>query len=95
VNVLASEPAADLIAERGGRLYVWVERSRCCSPSLRLVTATEEPRGERVFRRVAGFDRFQLFLPEKLAPLPDELHIEARKHPRRVEAYWNGCAWIV
>jgi hypothetical protein len=30
----------------------------------------------------------------RLRVLPDELHLEARRFPRRIEAYWNGCAWI-
>jgi hypothetical protein len=38
---------------------------------------------------------FELFVPVTLRRLPDELHVEARRFPRRIEAYWNGCAWIV
>ena len=31
-----------------------------------------------------------------LRELPDELHVELKRFPRRhVEAYWNGCAWLV
>jgi hypothetical protein len=36
-----------------------------------------------------------VLVPASLARLPDELHVEVRRFPRRVEAYWNGCAWIV
>jgi len=38
---------------------------------------------------------FELYVPAALGRLPDELHVEARRFPRRIEAYWNGCAWIV
>jgi hypothetical protein len=39
-------------------------------------------------------DGFELHVPADLR-LPAELHLEARRFPRRVEAYWNGCAWVV
>jgi hypothetical protein len=29
------------------------------------------------------------------ARMPDELHLEVRRYPRRVEPYWNGCAWVI
>lgn len=47
------------------------------------------------FRLVASTGRFELLVPAGLARLPDELHLELRRFPRRVEAYWNGCAWVV
>ena len=39
---------------------------------------------------------FELYVPAALlGRLPDELHFEVRRLPRRIEACWNGCAWIV
>jgi hypothetical protein len=93
VRVVASEPAAELIEERGGRLFVWLKTDRCCGAGVRLVSASEPPRG-RTFRRVEGCERFELYLPERLGRTPSELHLEVRRFPRRVEAYWNGCAWV-
>jgi hypothetical protein len=75
MRLVVSDAAADFVRERGGRLYVSVDKARCCG-------------GEES-------ERFELFLPARLSPLPDELHIDVARFPRRVEAYWNGCAWVV
>ena len=84
-----------MIRERGGRLYVWVRKGRCCgAANLTLATASEPPRGKE-FRRVEEAAGFELYLPTHLGRAPDELQIEVRRFPRRVEAYWNGCIWVV
>jgi hypothetical protein len=93
VRIVASAPAVDLIAERGGRLYVWLKRGRCCGGITTLVTASEPPSG-REFRRVDACEGFDLHMPVGLARLPDELHIDVRRYPLRLEAYWDGCAWV-
>ncbi len=93
MRVIVSDAAADLIDEHGGRLYVWPKRSRCCNPATFLVTS-ETAKAGTAFRQVAD-EPFEVYVPEQLARLPDELHVEVRRFPRRVEAYWNGCAWIV
>jgi hypothetical protein len=59
-----------------------------------LAAATEAP-ARIQFQRVDEEAGFELFLPVMLRRLPAELHVEARRFPRRIEAYWNGCAWIV
>jgi hypothetical protein len=93
MRLVVSEPAADLIQERGGRLYVWVRRGRCCG-GLQTLETSSEARAGVDFRRIAGDDRLELFVPARLSPLPDELHVDVRRYPRRIEAYWNGCAWV-
>jgi hypothetical protein len=93
VQIVVSDPAADLITERGGRLYVWPKRDRCCGGITRLVSASKPPRGKE-FRCVGTYEGFELNMPVGLARLPDELHIEGRRYPRRLEAYWDGCAWV-
>jgi hypothetical protein len=93
MRIVASDAAAELIDARGGRLYVWLSRAHCCGAVTRLRAAPEPP-ADREFRPVAESDRFELYLQAGLARLPDELHVEARRFPRRVEAYWNGCAWV-
>jgi len=94
MRVVVSNPASDLIEENGGRVYVWLKRSRCCGAVTTLATSTERPRrGE--FARVETAERFELYLQAGLSRLPDELHLDARRFPRRVEAYWNGCVWVV
>lgn len=93
MRVVASPPAVDLIEERGGRLYVWLKKSRCCGAPTVLATSNEPPGGKE-FSLVATDERFELYVPAGLGTLPEELHLDVRRFPRRVEAYWNGCAWI-
>ena len=93
MRVVVTNPASELIAEQGGRLYVWVTRNRSCVGGTRLRTATSPPAGKE-FRRVASSTEFELYLSCALTRLPNELHLEVRRFPRRVESYWDGCAWI-
>jgi hypothetical protein len=94
MRVVVSESAADLIVERGGRVYVWLRRARCCGAVTTLVTANQPP-GRKEFERVEATDGFELYLDTRIPRLPDELYFDVRRFPRRVEAYWNGCAWVV
>ena len=94
MDVVASEDATRLIDESGGRLYVWTQRQRCCGAVTMLKSSSLPPDG-RTFRRVPVSAPFEVHVPEGLARLPDELHVEVRRFPRRVEAYWDGCAWVV
>ena len=94
VRVVASEPAVDLVQEHGGRLYIWLRRGRCCGNTTTLAAATEAPAGKQ-FRRVEADTTFELYLPVGLSRVPDELHLDTRRYRRRVEAYWNGCAWVI
>ena len=93
MRLVVSNPASELIAEQGGRLFVWVTRNRSCVGGTRLETATSPPAGKE-FRRVESSSDFELYLPCTLTRLPAELHIEARRFPRRVESYWDGRAWV-
>ena len=92
MRVVASTGATRLIQAKGGSLYVWPHRARCCGAVTMLRTSSRPP-GGKTFRVVAE-DGFELHLPAGLARLPEELHLEVRRCPRRVEAYWNGCAWV-
>ena len=57
--------------------------------------ATDPPPG-KAFRRVDGADGFELWVdPGGLTP-PEELVLEVRGwRIKRVEAYWNGCVFVV
>jgi hypothetical protein len=94
MRVVVSGPAAELIEEQGGRLYVWLRRGRCCGSLTTLGVASSAPAG-REFRQVKDAGDFELYLPAGLGRLPDELHVDVRRRSRRLEAYWNGCAWVV
>jgi hypothetical protein len=93
MRLVVSDAATDLIRERGGRLYVTVKRARCCGGTRTLSTASEPPAGE--FRLVPESDRFELYLPARLSPLPDELHVDVGGPGGRVAAFWNCCRWAV
>jgi hypothetical protein len=93
MRVEVSAPAVKAIKEQGGRLYVWPKRGRCCGSTTTLVAATSPP-ANRDFRRQEA-PSFELYLPRHLARLPDELHVDVRGRSRRIQAYWNGCAWVV
>jgi hypothetical protein len=94
MRVVVSDAAADLIREQGGRLYVSVRRGRCCGAGRTLATAWDPPTSTE-FRRVPESDAFELYLPAHLSPLPDELELDVGRFGRRVDAYWNGCAWVI
>jgi len=91
--VNTSPDAEQLIEERGGALYVWAKRSRCCRGGITLLeTASEEP--DRPFRQVSA-GRVDIFLDAMLPP-PDQLDVEVHGIRRkRICAYWNGCAYVV
>ena len=49
-------------------------------------------------RRFARFDteEFELWFDSGARPAPDELHLDVKGfRKKRVEAYWNGCAFAV
>ena len=94
MRIVVSEPAAELIAEGGGRLYVWPTRAVCCGSVLRLASASTAPKAKE-FRRVDSAAGCEVYMPAGLGRLPDELHVELKRYPRRIESYWNGCAWVV
>ena len=95
MRLVASDPALEFIETHGGRLYIWMKKNRCCGGGLTLGTATEAP-PHITFRQLDNdCTRLALFVPETLSRMPDELHVELCRFPRRVEAYWNGCAWVV
>jgi hypothetical protein len=71
-----------------------LKRARCCRSLTTLATANERP-AEKAFRLVESGERFELYVPIGLTRLPDELHLDVSRRRRRVEAYWEGCVWVV
>jgi hypothetical protein len=92
VRLVVSHAAAELIQQEGGRLYVWPKKAACCGGLMTLATSTTPP--PRHFRRVAESDGLELLFPDALTRMPDELHLDLGRFSGRVEAYWNGCAWV-
>jgi hypothetical protein len=96
MKVVASPEAAALIRERGGRLFVWAASKACCGGTRFIESATNPPSIAGRFEPIEA-EGFELFLrPAGVDLFPDELHIDVkgRRHPH-VEAYWNGCAFLV
>lgn len=95
MRLVVSGSTSDFISQQGGRLYVWVKQNRCCSGGFRTLGAATKPPPKIEFRRIDDAAEFDLFLPAALATHPSELHLDLKRFPRRVEAYWDGCVWIV
>lgn len=93
MRLVVSARAVEAIAAQGGRLYVWPEKSRCCGGTTTLAAATSPP-ARKDFRREEASASFELYLPTHLANLPDELHLDTRGRSGRIQAYWNGLAWV-
>ena len=94
VEIVAPKEVGEFVAAHGGRLFVWVSahRGMLFVPCL-LETSLEPPhKRDLSFRRVEapGFD---LYFEGTQRTWPKVLEF-ALRHRRRVEAYWNGMAWI-
>ena len=93
MRVDASPAAEQLIAERGGSLYVWLRRAGCCGGGITVLETASEP-PDRPFTQVAS-GAIDVFLDARVSP-PGELAVEVRGIRRkRICAYWNGCAYVV
>jgi hypothetical protein len=88
-ELVASARVLAKIGERGGALYVWPRKARCCGGTITLEAATEPP--EKAFRQVA-VEGIDLFVPVGMA-LPRSLHVELSRRGR-IRAFWNGLAWV-
>ena len=96
MKIVVSTPSViAAIQEHGGRIYVWTDPRHCCGGGVTyLLTAAERPRGHE-FRRLDA-EGFELFFDPGGRHQPDELHLDLKGIRRkRVEAYWNGCAFAV
>lgn len=93
MRVVASPEARVLIGERGGCLFVWAKTSRCCGAITFLQASTDGPKRE--FRHVEA-DGIDVYLAAGIREPPEELQIEVRgRRRRRLEAYWDDCAYVV
>lgn len=95
MRVLATTEVRSFIGDRGGMLFVWVKKRRPIRGALRLLlTSTEPPENALEWQRVETIE-FLVFLPPGLRP-PHELHLVVRGVlKRRVEAFWEGCAFAL
>ncbi len=89
IELVASARVIDAIRDRGGALYVWPRKARCCGGTITLEAATEPP--DKVFRCVEA-EAIDLFVPAGMMA-PDSLHVELSRRGR-IRAFWNGLAWV-
>jgi hypothetical protein len=96
MRVTATTDAAEFIRAHGGQLFVWPTEHRSARLTLAFLQASVDPPPRALdFRRVEAGD-FLLFVHPALTTLPDSLLVvlRGRRHPR-IEAYWDGLAYIV
>ena len=105
MRIVATEDAATLIAARGGHLWVWLDPHTWVGGTVftYLQTAFEAPGASRATRRLRAARRSHRFhdfegdgyvvhLEYGRFGEPDELHLEAKRWPkRRIDAFWNGA----
>ena len=93
--ILARPEVAAAIRGAGGKLFVRTDPHRCCGGGLTyLMTSAEAERGHEYQRFEA--DGFELYLDAGNRQLPDELVLDLKGLKRkRVEAFWNGCAFAI
>lgn len=93
--VVATEEVRDVIARQGGRLFVWTDPRRCCSGGITYLRAGATPAAGHDFRRIEA-DGIELWFSSGSLTDPAELHLDVKgRRRKRVEAYWNGCVFVV
>jgi hypothetical protein len=106
---IVTTPAADaFIADRGGKVWVWLDPRRGLVGSYVWLEAHCEPPGSsRRTKFTMSSKRPHRFSVQPGAglevlydfgrlELPDELHLDVkgfRNKTKRLEAYWNGCVF--
>jgi hypothetical protein len=96
MKVVAGAGVGEFVHERGGRLFVWTDRQRCCAAGVTYLSArSERPPDPHVFRPVAA-EGFELLFDGGRLGTPGVLNLEVRGRRRKhVEAYWDGCVFVV
>lgn len=89
-----SDEACEYVATRGGKLWLRVRRSRCCSGGVTFLEATTSvPRTGADYAAIE-FDSLDVRLMNPGTHLPATLSVELRGRIRpRLVAYWDGCAY--
>jgi hypothetical protein len=95
MKVLATAEVRAHIRDHGGMLFVWVKTHKPMRGALNFLrTSTEPPPDALDWQRVESKGCL-IFLPPGLR-LPRELHLVVKGLlSRRVEAFWEGCAYII
>jgi hypothetical protein len=94
IEIVAPGEVRDFVAAHGGRLFVWISaHPGLWVPTCLLETSLEPPRKRDFsFRRVKA-PGFELYLEGTQRTWPKTIELALRRR-RRIEAYWNGMAWV-
>jgi hypothetical protein len=94
MRIEATADAMKLIRARGGMLFVWIEAGMRGLRFLR--TSTEPPPDALDWNRTETREGFLVFTPPEMR-LPKTLGLEVRGFLTRlkINALWNGCAFVV
>ena len=94
MEIEATSDALKLIRARGGMLFVWIEAGM---RGLRfLKTSMEPPEDALNWERTETKEGFLVFTPPKMRK-PRTLGLEVRGFMTklRINALWNGCAFVI
>lgn len=95
VHIAASLEAEECIRRHGGSVYIWPSHHRCCGGGLTLLATSTERPPNRAFEQYAGRG-FAVFLEVSLCDRTGEIELGLHGFRRtRIEAYWNGCVYII
>lgn len=92
LEAMTPAEAAAFISERGGSLYVWARKIRCCGggPVRIVYSSTDAPRGLTGFRQFEAGGYHVMFHPSIGRP-PSQLVVRLRGRWRpRISVYWDG-----
>jgi hypothetical protein len=94
MQIQATSDAKKLIRARGGMLFVWIEAGM--RGLLFLRTSTEPPEDALNWERTETEEGFLVFTPPKMRK-PRTLGLEVRGFLTRlrIDALWNGCAFVL
>ena len=97
MRVDVSAEAGEFVRGQGGQLWVWAAYPRMCcggAPAY-MHAATTPPPGLAGFSPVHS-DGLEVWFRAPAGRQPDVLEIDVRGRRRpRIEAYWEGCAFVL
>ena len=97
MRVDVSAEAGEFVRRRGGKLWIWAAHPRVCcwgTPAY-MHAAMVPPPGMSGFSP-ADADGLEVWFRAPAGRMPDvlEIGLRGRRHPR-VEAYWDGCSFVL
>lgn len=94
MQVESSTEVRRYVRERGGLLFVRARRFGALRGITMLETTTEPPHDALDWKRIDATG-FLVFVPRHMR-LPNVLDLRVRgRLRRRVDALWNGCAYVI